>query len=607
MHKYERQTWFPIVAYSFSSADINGGKTANMKQRKSLLPKPIPVTVYILVIMAVVLLIVNTTYYFSTRSALIAVQEQNMRVIAEQIRSSIKLSQSGEEFVENLNGENLRMAAQAVQSTLGSRLSPITNDQLASLGKKIGVDRITLFQQQGDKVVAVRSSDPDDLNRWSNWRNDWLKAVKQLLRKQEPNVELGQKLPNFWGAPLVASDDDASAISEKLGFYYDGTTDYVISVYMDDESVRQYRQDTGVEAVIREILHGETNRQTLGISIFNPPIFLDQAKQYNSRGVIWYDENQTLNNDYSYKNGTDLDNVRQVNRTNQLLSVTETYNNKQVLKTFIPVELTYPAIMMIVSDLTEVQQRLNEQLILISLTILLCTIVIIALVLGVIAMLNRRTEAVAQSVQNVYLENIDALFNSIKEQRHDFNNHVNTIQLLVKMKKYDDLSAYTAELVGESIAMNQIININLPAMSALIQAKMTQAYDRKIKFEYEIANLKSVQFGTVKSTELVKIVSNLIDNAFDAVLETENPDKLVRVTGQIRGEQLTFTVGNNGNPIPEKLKQQIFEAGFSTKPLNRKNSGLGLAIVTKILKKHRGIIMVESDEQWTEFSVRLPM
>ncbi|WP_322907528.1 sensor histidine kinase [Paenibacillus campi] len=578
-----------------------------MKQRKSLLPKPIPVTIYILVSMAVVLLIVNTTYYFSTRSALIAVQEQNMRVIAEQIRSSIKLSQNGEEFVENLNGENLRMAAQAIQATLGSRLAPITDDQLASLGKKIGVDRITLFQQQGNNLIAVRSSDPSDLSRWSKWRSDWLKAVQQLLRKQEPTVDFGQKLPHFWAAPLVASDDEASATSEKLGFYYDGSTDYVISVYMDDQSVRQYRKDTGVEAVIREILHGETNRQTMGIAIFNPPIFLDQANQYNSRGVIWYDENQTLNNDYSYKNATDRDNVRQVNRTNQVISVTEKYNNQQVLKTFIPVELTYPAIIMIVSDLTDVQQTLNEQLILISITILLCSMVIIALVLGVIAMLNRRTEAVAQSVQNVYLENIDALFNSIKEQRHDFNNHVNTIQLLVKMKKYDDLSAYTAELVGESIAMNQIININLPAMSALIQAKMTQAYDRKIKFEYEIANLKSVQFGTVKSTELVKIVSNLIDNAFDAVLETDRPEKVVRVTGQIKGEQLTFTVGNNGNPIPEKLKQQIFEAGFSTKPLNRKNSGLGLAIVTKILKKHRGSIMVESDEQWTEFSVRLPM
>lgn len=578
-----------------------------MKQRKSLLPKPIPVTVYILVGMTVVLLIVNTIYYLTSRSALISVQEQNMRVISEQIRSSIKLSQNGEEFVENLNGENLRMAAQTVQSTLGNRLNTITDNDLKTLSKQIGVDRITLFQQQGDDVVPVRSSDETDLSRWSTWRSDWLKAVKQLMRGQEPNVELGQKLPNFWAAPLVSSEDEDVTSSEKMGFYYDGSTDYVINVYTDDESVREYRKDTGVEAIIREILNGETNRQTLGISIFNPPIFLDQSNQYNSHGVIWYDENNTINNDYSYKSAPDRDNIRQVNRTGQLISVTETYNGQQVLKTFIPVELTYPAIIMVVSDLTGVQTRLNEQLLLISLSIILCTIIIIAIVLAVIAMLNRRTEAVAQSVQNVYLENIDALFNSIKEQRHDFNNHVNTIQLLVKMKKYDDLSAYTAELVGESIAMNQIININLPAMSALIQAKMTQAYDRKIRFEYEIANLKSVQFGTVKSTELVKIVSNLIDNAFDAVAETDNPDKLVKVTGSIRGEQLTFTVGNNGNPIPEKLRQQIFEAGFSTKPLNRKNSGLGLAIVSKILKKHRGIIMVESDEAWTEFSVRLPL
>lgn len=578
-----------------------------MKQRKSLLPKPIPVTVYILIGMTVVLLIVNTIYYLTSRSALISVQEQNMRVISEQIRSSIKLSQNGEEFVENLNGENLRMAAQAVQSTLGNQLDNITDDDLKALSKQIGVGRITLFQQQGDNVVPVRSSDETDLSRWSTWRSDWLKAVKQLIRGQEPDVELGQKLPNFWAAPLVSSEDEDVTSSEKMGFYYDGSSDYVINVYTDDESVREYRKDTGVEAIIREILNGETNRQTLGISIFNPPIFLDQANQYNSHGVIWYDENNTINNDYSYKSATDRDNIRQVNRTGQLISVTETYNGQQVLKTFIPVELTYPAIIMVVSDLTGVQNRLSEQLLLISLSIILCTIIIIAIVLAVIAMLNRRTEAVAQSVQNVYLENIDALFNSIKEQRHDFNNHVNTIQLLVKMKKYDDLSAYTAELVGESIAMNQIININLPAMSALIQAKMTQAYDRKIRFEYEIANLKSVQFGTVKSTELVKIVSNLIDNAFDAVTETENADKVVKVTGSIRSEQLTFTVGNNGNPIPEKLRQQIFEAGFSTKPLNRKNSGLGLAIVSKILKKHRGVIMVESDEEWTEFLVRLPL
>ncbi|WP_411345413.1 sensor histidine kinase [Paenibacillus sp. WLX1005] len=578
-----------------------------MKQRKSLLPKPIPVTVYILIAMTVVLLIVNTIYYLTSRSALISVQEQNMRVISEQIRSSIKLSQNGEEFVENLNGENLRMAAQAVQSTLGNQLDNITDDELKALSKQIGVDRITLFQQQGDNVVPVRSSDETDLSRWSTWRSDWLKAVKQLIRGQEPDVELGQKLPNFWAAPLISSEDADVTSSEKMGFYYDGSADYVINVYTDDESVREYRKDTGVEAIIREILNGETNRQTLGISIFNPPIFLDQSNQYNSHGVIWYDENNTINNDYSYKSATDRDNIRQVNRTGQLISVTETYNGQQVLKTFIPVELTYPAIIMVVSDLTDLQGRLSEQLLLISLSIILCTFIIIAIVLAVIAMLNRRTEAVAQSVQNVYLENIDALFNSIKEQRHDFNNHVNTIQLLVKMKKYDDLSAYTAELVGESIAMNQIININLPAMSALIQAKMTQAYDRKIRFEYEIANLKSVQFGTVKSTELVKIVSNLIDNAFDAVTETENADKLVKVTGSIRGEQLTFTVGNNGNPIPEKLRQQIFEAGFSTKPLNRKNSGLGLAIVSKILKKHRGVIMVDSDEEWTEFSVRLPL
>lgn len=578
-----------------------------MKQRKSLLPKPFPVTVYILAVMTVVLIIVNTTYYVTTRKALISVQEQNMRAITDQIRSSIKLSQSGEAFVEDLIGENLRMAAQAAQSKIGSDMNKITNKQLAEVSKEVGVDRITLLAPSGNNVVPMRSSDPSELSVKEEWRADWLKAIQELLAGKIPTVEIGQKLPDYWGAPMISKVDNANSAGEKWGYYYDGSTNYVINVYTNDKSVRKYQENTGVEAIIREILNGERSRQTLGIAIFNPPIFLDQANQFNSRGVIWYSDNETLYNDYSYKSATDKNNIKQVNKSGNTISITDEFDNVPVLKTFIPVELTYPAIITVVSDLTEVQQTLNEQLIRLTLTISACSIAIIALVLGLITILNRRTEAAAQSVQNVYLENIDALFNSIKEQRHDFNNHVNTIQLLVKMKKYDDLSTYTAELVGESIAMNQIININLPALSALIQAKTTQAYDRRIKFEYDISNLKSVQFGTVKSTELVKIVSNLIDNAFDAVSETDRPEKMVKVTGRVRGEQLTFTVGNNGNPIPEKLKQQIFEAGFSTKPLNRKNSGLGLAIVQKILAKHRGIIRVESDEEWTEFSVRLPL
>ncbi len=578
-----------------------------MKQRKSLLPKPFPVTVYILAVMTVVLIIVNTTYYVTTRKALISVQEQNMRAITDQIRSSIKLSQSGEAFVEDLIGENLRMAAQAAQSKIGTDMNNITNKQLAEVSKQVGVDRITLLAPSGNNIVPVRSSDPSELAVKEEWRADWLKAVQELLAGKIPTVDIGQKLPDYWGAPMISKVDNANSAGEKWGYYYDGSTNYVINVYTNDKSVRQYQENTGVEAIIREILNGERSRQTLGIAIFNPPIFLDQANQFNSRGVIWYSDNETLYNDYSYKSATDKTNIKQVNKSGNTISITDEFDNVPVLKTFIPVELTYPAIITVVSDLTEVQQTLNEQLIRLTLTISACSVAIIALVLGLITILNRRTEAAAQSVQNVYLENIDALFNSIKEQRHDFNNHVNTIQLLVKMKKYDDLSTYTAELVGESIAMNQIININLPALSALIQAKTTQAYDRRIKFEYDISNLKSVQFGTVKSTELVKIVSNLIDNAFDAVSETDRPEKMVKVTGRVRGEQLTFTVGNNGNPIPEKLKQQIFEAGFSTKPLNRKNSGLGLAIVQKILAKHRGIIRVESDEEWTEFSVRLPL
>jgi two-component system nitrogen regulation sensor histidine kinase GlnL len=67
---------------------------------------------------------------------------------------------------------------------------------------------------------------------------------------------------------------------------------------------------------------------------------------------------------------------------------------------------------------------------------------------------------------------------------------------------------------------------------------------------------------------------------------------------------LVVSVHDNGEGIPEDLRPHLFDAFVTTK---RNGSGLGLALVAKIVGDHTGVIEFDSQPRRTVFRVRLPM
>ena len=110
----------------------------------------------------------------------------------------------------------------------------------------------------------------------------------------------------------------------------------------------------------------------------------------------------------------------------------------------------------------------------------------------------------------------------------------------------------------------------------------------------------------------------LVSNGCDAITklkklalmgEYEEPGETeYKIQVTVNSEDKTITVEDNGIGMPEDIREQIFSAFFTTKPVGE-GTGLGLSITRSIIEeKHDGKIEVESKEgEFTRFIFLIPL
>ena len=116
------------------------------------------------------------------------------------------------------------------------------------------------------------------------------------------------------------------------------------------------------------------------------------------------------------------------------------------------------------------------------------------------------------------------------------------------------------------------------------------------------------------SGQLMQVILNLLKNAADA---TPKVGGIITVTSSYRAGMkvatlagrreslpLQITIADNGTGVPEDLLSHIFEPFVTSKS---SGSGLGLALVSKIISDHGGVISCNSEPGWTRFRVLLPV
>jgi signal transduction histidine kinase len=102
--------------------------------------------------------------------------------------------------------------------------------------------------------------------------------------------------------------------------------------------------------------------------------------------------------------------------------------------------------------------------------------------------------------------------------------------------------------------------------------------------------------------ELNQVWTNLIDNAISAL----DQNGTLTIETKCTQKDVTVAVIDNGSGIPKEIISRIFDPFFTTKKVGE-GTGIGLDIVTRILKRHNGEIKVESKPGRTAFTVCIPL
>jgi len=139
-----------------------------------------------------------------------------------------------------------------------------------------------------------------------------------------------------------------------------------------------------------------------------------------------------------------------------------------------------------------------------------------------------------------------------------------------------------------------------------------KAKDKSFNATIEAEFDNSITKINVNPQDIGRGMLNLINNAFYAVNEKAKQnisgyEPTVTVSTTKQNGKVEIRVGDNGNGIPQRMLDKIFQPFFTTKPTGQ-GTGLGLSMSYDIVKAHGGEIKVETKERdYTRFIITLPV
>jgi len=163
----------------------------------------------------------------------------------------------------------------------------------------------------------------------------------------------------------------------------------------------------------------------------------------------------------------------------------------------------------------------------------------------------------------------------------------------------DNIMLHAKSRLGGGIRISATPDAGLEdALNHVVEEVRAAAPDHKITVDLDFDRPVSCDAARV-----AQAVSNLLSNA----VRYADDGSEVTVRGRVSGAEAVISVANRGAPIPESLKQKLFQPYQRGDQTKGEGLGLGLHIASSIAVAHSGQIDVTCDDGLTTFAFRLPL
>jgi signal transduction histidine kinase len=199
---------------------------------------------------------------------------------------------------------------------------------------------------------------------------------------------------------------------------------------------------------------------------------------------------------------------------------------------------------------------------------------------------------------------VNAIVDDLINNEEKINHHGKRADSIVKsMLQHSRSNSGKKEITDINALTDEYLRLayhGLRAKDTSFNATTKTAYD------------KTIGSINIIPQDIGRVILNLITNAFYAVTEKKQqigegyePTVSIRTMKTSNGVQIA--VADNGNGIPQKVLDKIFQPFFTTKPTGQ-GTGLGLSLSYDIVKAHGGEIkVITTKSEGSEFIIQLPI
>ena len=220
------------------------------------------------------------------------------------------------------------------------------------------------------------------------------------------------------------------------------------------------------------------------------------------------------------------------------------------------------------------------------------------------------SELIAEMKEEIEKGNLDQVKNiatDIGENEQKIKHHGKRADAIVKgMLQHSRSSTGVKEPADINALSDEYLRLSYQGLRA-----KNKSFNATMKTDFD----NNVGKINIVPQEIGRVILNLINNAFYVVDEKKKapqPPKggvgyepTVTVTTKRINDKVLISVSDNGNGIPQKVLDKIFQPFFTTKPTGQ-GTGLGLSLSYDIVKAHGGEIKVVTKEnEGTEFTIML--